>query len=367
MHFAILTQSAPPEICGIGDHSLKFAEALRNAGHRAAVLARRGTPSVGVEVVAGEIGPEWLATLVDCLDGLGANHLILQYTPLMFSSGRWHDERRLLRCWRNLARRWPTSLIVHETYFRVWWHPPSLLRGSIQLTMLRRLASYSRHVFTASEPLCDEMSDWRLARSPSRLPIGSNVSVAAIDVAELRQRHGITEGEIVLTLFSGGNNLRRLVGHVDMVDAALLERGVSCCWLLLGGVSRDWFDLAAPVLSPGFLSHACLSAHLQMTDIVLMPHVQGISAKRGTLMAALEHGLPVVGTTGVMTDSFWSNVEGVILVDANDVGGFAAAVTALCLDRRRQRELGSANAVYHGERFAWSRIVRKFLDVIETV
>ena len=366
MQFAILTQNAPPEICGIGDYSLKLAEALRAAGHRATVLARRGMAEDGVEIVPGEIGREWLATLADWLDRLGTDHLVLQYTPLMFSSGRWRIEPELLGCWRTLAAGRPTSLIVHETYFRVWWHPPSLLRGTIQKALLRRFAAQSRNVFTASEPLHEEMSGWGLARPPTRLPIGSNIPVAEADAPALRQSYGITEREVVLTLFSGGSSLKWSAGHVDMVEAEMNEAGIPHCWLLLGGIPRDWFSLTARVLSPGRLSPADLSAHLQLTDIFLMPHVEGLSAKRGTLMAALEHALPVVGTTGTMTDSFWSAVAGVTLVDAADAGGFAAAVAALCPRRQRRQDLGRTNAEYYREQFAWPKIARKFLDAIET-
>ena len=365
MHFALLTQNAPPQICGIGDHSLRFADALRAAGHHATVLARRGLSEDGVEIVPGEIGRDWLAAVVDRLDRFGSDHLILQYTPLMYSSGRWRIERELLRCWRSLCARRSTSLIVHETFFRVWWYPPSLLRGMIQRALLRRFAAGSRNVFSASEPLHEEMSGWALARTPVFLPIGSNIPVAEGDTPALRQSYGIAEREVVLALFGGGTSLKWSAGHVDMVEAKLNEAGIPHCWLLLGGIPRDWFSLTARVLSPGRLSSADLSAHLQLTDIFLMPHVSGLSAKRGTLMAALEHALPVVGTRGPMTDAFWSTVAGVMLVDVANAAKFAAAVVALCPDRQRRQTLGRKNAEYYREKFAWPKIARKFLDTIE--
>jgi glycosyltransferase involved in cell wall biosynthesis len=238
------------------------------------------------------------------------------------------------------------------------------LRGPIEKAFLKRLARASHDVFTASQPLHEEMSTWRLRRNPVLLPIGSNIPLTEADAASLRRRCGVAEEEIVLTLFGGGNSLKWSAGHVDRVEAALSEAGIAHCWLLLGGVPPDWFRLAARVLNPGRLSPADVSQHLRLTDIFLMPHVAGVSAKRGTLMAALQHGLPVVGTQGPFTDAFWAGVGGVRLFQTGDAAGLAGAVLALCRDRETRRLMGRENAEFFQEHFAWPRIARVLLDGI---
>ena len=315
-----------------------------------------------MEIVLGDIGRGWLAAVVGLLDRFGSDHVVLQYTPLMYSAGRWRIDRELLRCWRTLAAGRRSSLIVHEGYFRVWWHPPSLVRGTIQKTLLQGFVKEAHHVFTASEQLHWEMSEWALVRRPVLLPIGSNIPVVEGDAATWRRTHGIDEREIVLALFGGGNALKWSASHVDVVEAKLNEARIPHCWLLLGGVPRNWFNLKARVIDPGWLSPADLSAYMQLTDIFLMPHFVGIAARRTTLMAALEHALPVVGTSGSITESFWREVAGVTLIDAGDAEGFAAAALALCSDRQQRVELGRYNASYFREHFAWPKIVRKFLD-----
>jgi glycosyltransferase involved in cell wall biosynthesis len=170
----------------------------------------------------------------------------------------------------------------------------------------------------------------------------------------------------VLALFGGGTSLKWSAGHVNTLETVLNEGEIPHCWLLLGGVPREWFSLSTPVLIPGWLDSNALSAHLQLTDIVLMPHAFGLSAKRGTLMAALEHALPVVGTKGALTDSFWSALAGVMMVDIANAADFAAAVAVLCPDRRRQQTHGLQNAKYYREQLAWPNIAQKFLGAIDT-
>ena len=56
------------------------------------------------------------------------------------------------------------------------------------------------------------------------------------------------------------------------------------------------------VLTPGFLDAEIFAARLAATDVFLVPTVDGASTRRGSLMAALQHGLPVLATDGDLTD-----------------------------------------------------------------
>lgn len=292
------------------------------------------------------------------------DHLVLQYTPMLFSESDWRVDRAIVDFWHLVGARMPTSLIVHETYFRTWRHPPSLVRGASRKRVLKALAKASGHVFSASEPLVEEMSGWGLRQQPMRLPIGANIDVAPADRAVFRRSCGLSEDDIVLTLFGCANNLKLMPRHFQALEARLQESRIAHAWLLLGGVPRELLSPVVRVLSPGWLSPEALSAHLRMSDIFLMPHFCGISAKRGTLMAAMAHGLPVIGTRGVMTDRFWNDVPGVALFEERAVEDFAGGVAALCRDGGLRQSMGSQNADYFRANLTWPAIAAKFLNVI---
>ena len=51
----------------------------------------------------------------------------------------------------------------------------------------------------------------------------------------------------------------------------------------------------------GFLSPGRVSAHLAAADLMVMPYRDGVSLRRGTLMAVLAHGRPLLTTAPVAT------------------------------------------------------------------
>jgi glycosyltransferase involved in cell wall biosynthesis len=366
MHIAILTRSLPPENCGIGDHSLQLAQALRLQGNKVTIIAGRGNPERDVYITKDDWSKPGLNELRLQLEKLDIDHLVLQYTPLMFSGVRGKQNFSLLDFWKRCSLQWHTSIILHETYFRVWWYPFSLLKGTFEKRLMLLLVEASDHVFTASQPLENELCKKTLLRHKvHRLPLGSHFCAVKIDRENFRQRHNISPETNVLTLFGGGTNLWFQRSYVDALDRFLNESEIPIYWLFLGGIPSDWFRLQAPILSPGRLPVEDISAWLQMTDIFLMPNRCGLSAKRSTLSAALQHSLPVVGTHGEMTDDFWKDVLGVTLVSSNQSEQFQNAVMRLCMDKTLRESQGKENYSYFKENFSWETIAHTFLRKID--
>jgi glycosyltransferase involved in cell wall biosynthesis len=364
MKIALLTKSLLPGLCGIADHSINLVGELSSAGERVFVVAGRGREtSVHVDVEC-DWNHQGLEELFQKLESLDLDHLILQFTPLMYVVEKNRDGHELEQFWKQCAQRWETSIIVHETYFRAWWHPKSWINGMKEKRLLRNMVELSRFVFSASQPLVDELRKWRSNANVVFLPIGSNFPIVEIDREATRSRYGIGPDEIVLVLFGGGNSLKWMRGHVDATDSLLVANNVRVRWLLLGGVPADWFSLNSPVIAPGMLTERALSEWLQLANIFLMPHYSGLCGKRGTLMTAMQHGLSVVGTRTAMTDAYWSEVEGVKLLKRSDSRAFAGQVLALARDHRLRKALGETNRDYFNDHFTWQTIARQLIESV---
>lgn len=124
--------------------------------------------------------------------------------------------------------------------------------------------------------------------------------------------------------------------------------------------------LAKNVLLFGEIDDQRLAAIYGLADIFVMPNVPVVGDMEGFGIVALEacvNRLPVVasrleGITDAITDG-----ENGILVDPGDDAGFAKAILGLIADADERRRLGSRAHAHTLERFDWSKIVVRYLEV----
>jgi glycosyltransferase involved in cell wall biosynthesis len=93
--------------------------------------------------------------------------------------------------------------------------------------------------------------------------------------------------------------------------------------------------------------------------VLLQPYIDGASSRRGTLMAGLSHGRPVVSTVGDLSEALWAEQDGHALsvVPANATVAIAEAVLGLLDDRPRRQAMGRTAAALYESRFSIDRVV----------
>src|SRR5206468_1086025 len=77
------------------------------------------------------------------------------------------------------------------------------------------------------------------------------------------------------------------------------------------------YDRADHILRTGFVEAAQVSAHLLACDAVVLPYRDGVSFRRGSLMAALAHGCTIITTEPQTTMPELRDGENVRLVPAD--------------------------------------------------
>jgi glycosyltransferase involved in cell wall biosynthesis len=364
VHIVIITDKVPPINCGIGDHTLHLSKALRKYGFKVTIIARQGFPTKYVKILNEQSNSFFLELAKKKLLKLKPNFLILQFTPLMYDAFEANNTNKILSMWNAISSEYLSGIIVHETYFFAWWYPPSWINGIRQKNYLKKMIMPSAFVYTASKPLAIEITNWKINNSINWLPISSNFPDISIPREILRDKMGLSKDEILLVLFGGGNSLKWLSSHVNLADQFLFEAGIKVKWLLLGGASNDWFHLKAPIISPGFLPPSKISELLVASDIFLMPHYAGVSAKRGTLLAAMQSGLPVIGTRTFMTDDFLYKMKGIVLFSIFQRNLFAMEVLKLAKNKAKRKILGNLNRQFFATNLTWDLIAKTIIDNI---
>jgi glycosyltransferase involved in cell wall biosynthesis len=102
-------------------------------------------------------------------------------------------------------------------------------------------------------------------------------------------------------------------------------------------------------------------AEVLATASVLLFARDGISTRRGTAVAALAHGLPIVAFRGAETA--WPLTEaGILFCPLGDVKCLAECVIRIAHDPDLAAELRRKSRIAHERFFAWDKIASRFED-----
>lgn len=338
MRIAIVYAEESAGIDAIRDASFRLAEALGGAGQDAEVM----------------LGGRPRARSLR-----GFDLVLVQYNP--FSWGRWGFAPWLPAFVVALRlRRGPrVALVVHEPYvpIRNW---RTALMGAWQRAQLAVLLAAADVVFVSIEA-------WTrlLGRSAVHLPSGSNLPDRRETRDAERARLGISPKDFVVATL-GTDHPSHLAEPVVAALRGLAERDGRLLLLRLGAGPRvpDGLPAGIEAVVPGPLPAEELAARLSAADLFLAPFVDGVSTRRTSLMAALQHGLPVVGTDGPLTDGELRRSGALRLVSVEEPERFAAESVRLTGRPDERAELGRAARELYEQRYDWPVAARRVLEAM---
>jgi glycosyltransferase involved in cell wall biosynthesis len=315
-------------------------------------LCARGAPARYV--------PDGLSSLV--ADSEAAPWILLQYNP--FGYGKWGLAPGLVRDVLRLRRRNGTrrlAVMVHEAWVpMIDWR--STVMGLWQRLQLRSLVLLADRVMTSTEALARELGGGAV-----HLPIATNITPVSVTRAVARERLGL-DGRLVVALF-GRAHPSRALAYAGSAIAALADAhgGDRLTVLNLGA---DAPDVRVPdgvtVRSPGRQLADEISLELSAADVVLLPFFDGVSTRRGTLMAALAHGLPVIGLSGHNTDSVLAQAtDAIVLTAVGDRAAYARAAVELTREPARLQAIGEAGRRLYDSRFDWPVLVESVASQLD--
>jgi hypothetical protein len=374
-----VSSKAPPHTCGVGDYTINFSNNCKiklnlNINLVVEVTCDYQSEPITILPIVENWSPASFQTLFLTLKASNVQTIILQYTCWSYSPKGLNLD--LIPFWQQCSKHFQTILIAHETYLP--WsikHPGTWITSPRQKYLLKQLVQTSHQVFSGSEVYLQQikqLTPLRLARGNAHhqklhyLPIPSNIPPAPltpIQHQKIKQQLHIPPHYHILALFGCQESIHQ--DWLTKIDRHLQELNQPIYWLLLGNAQRITSPLLNPVIRPGHLTPNQLSHHLQIADLLLMPHRLGISAKRTTLMAALEHGIPIVGTHGYLTDAFFHNLPSIQLVPDHHYPQFAAQVIKAISDLSSLRNAAKATQTYYHDHLSWNVVTQTLLPYLK--
>jgi len=345
MRISVVYRDQGAPVDGIRDYSRGLTAALADRGANVSLHLTHGR----------ELPP----------NAVRADAVILQYNP--FAYGRRGFAPWLPRAVERLSRARPRPIIavmVHEPFFPLHgWR--GTLMGGWQRMQLAALRSPADVTFVSIEPWLGTVRNWGPRGSLHHVPIGSNLPDMRSHRPEARAELGVGEDTIVLAAF-GTAHPSRLMGHIASSAVALHEAGYSVVVLNLGAGAPALEEVAESVRieSPGRLEARELARRLSAADLFVAPFVDGVSSRRTTFAAALQHALPVVATDGASTDRFIRDARGACRLVPVQAGpaAFAEAVLELAREAPDRERLAQNARLLYEQKFAWPVIADLLLE-----
>ncbi|MBC7223884.1 MAG: glycosyltransferase family 4 protein [Anaerolineae bacterium] len=384
MKVLMVTAEFPPMQGGVGDYTALLSASLVQQG-------------VSVEVVTSRLPGEREASHVDmgypvhravrrwgwgCWGTLsrlarerGADLIHIQYQAAAYGM---HPAINLFPRWMRLrGAPWPCVVTFHD--LRVPYLFPKA--GPLRWRAIVALASGADAAILTNREDYDRLGE--VCRTPRyRIPLGPNFAPPP----DLPLWSPAEDGNRPFVLCHFGF-LNESKGCQDLVEALALvrARGAPRPFVLriVGGTAGDSDPtnvafrerlraqiaargLEEAVTWTGFLPPREASARLLESDLCVLPYRDGASFRRGTLLIALVHGLPVLTTEPVVPIPALRHGENVWLVRRQDPEALAEAILHLAGDVGLCRRLAQG-AWQLGCTFQWPQIAWDTKEVYRAV
>jgi glycosyltransferase involved in cell wall biosynthesis len=380
MRIGIVTGEFPPLAGGVGDYSRQLALALAAQGADVHVLTDVRCAAAGELAEGFTLHPviqRWtfpaLWQVRSLARSLRLDWLNIQYQAAAYGLGA--PIHFLLD-----AAGVPAIVTFHD--LRLPYLFPKA--GALRPWAVTHLARAARGA-VATDPADEAELRRRGVRRVTRIPIGSNIAPVppdGYDRAAWRAQQGVLPGDFLLGYFGFLNHSK---GGDTLIQAlaVLAERKARVKLLLIGGEAgaSDSTDAAFAaqierlvrrhglenyIRRTGFISPAEVSAHLLACDALALPYRDGVSLRRGSLMAALAHGCAIISTLPAAPVAELRDGDNLRLVPAESPEALVLAVTELLDAPALRARLGQA-AQATAALFRWDGIARRLLDFLASL
>lgn len=378
MRIALITPSFPPKSCGVGDHSSHLGRALRALGCEVSVWTGQGgalaDDSIGpVRVIKGPWSVRELAQLSRELEQKRPDLILVQYTPYLFDE-KGGPLNLALGPWLEHLKRSTRSKVVvfaHELHYPVEPSLAGIGKGVPQLAAFMGIAAVSDQMIFSCEAMFNQarrLVPWRKSRF-GWVPVGANVLPAN---ATASSNDIVRDDQLMLLHFGGSHKSHLLDWDLSALRAAREAFGDDKVVLVLAGVTQAKLEALQPQATSqrealralGYVSSQEVSGLLKRADLVLAPFSDGVSTRRGSVMAALAHGAPVASTQGIHTDRSFEWNEICALVSVGDERAYQQKVVALLSSELERKRVAKQGLKAYERHFSWQVLAQLLLSKV---
>jgi glycosyltransferase involved in cell wall biosynthesis len=388
VRICLLSARFPPQRCGVGDYTCFLAVALARLGFDVDVLTAQGEfdevlyplpPKVQVHRV---IDDSWhtrrLREVVRYIRRLDPRVLLIQYTPQAFDRRGITFAINLLPALVRVLDSIRVVTNFHEVYMPFGGSIQQRM-GAIWQRVAARLLASGSHVLSITAPEWEEcLRHVGIREQMNLIPVGSNIPMVTLggpERAQLRsQLLGGSEGLLIAGF--GAQHDRDIPAALFALSHLKKQQRTKLLWiggdtppdehrLCIEGATRA-NDLGVDDLEwTGVLPHTAVSKLLAACDLMLLPFVDGVSTRRTSAVTALQHGLPLLTTTGVQLHPWFIHGQNVYLVPRGDRRALANGLLDLAGRPALRTNLAQGGRTTYEKHFSWEIIGQRVCSLLQ--
>jgi len=189
------------------------------------------------------------------------------------------------------------------------------------------------------------------------IPIYSNIGKSN-DKFITRKSLGIKEDDFIITVFSPNGSGKMMVNVIQVFNQlkTIYPNLVLC---ILGCENKRKHN---GIISVSQSPESEISNILRLSNAYFCPFIDGVSSRRGSLLAAMCHDLPIVTTIGESTDELFHESP-VFMAQANDLNSMKLELSKLILDKRYRQEKSEKIKKFYQKYFDCSVATKKYLSL----
>ena len=255
--------------------------------------------------------------------------------------------------------------------------------GPLRYQAVLTLARSSDGVIVTNRGDHDRLSNEKSIASLRHIPIGSNIKPQPppdFNLRVWRAALGFQPADIVVGYFGFLNASK---GIETLLQGLRIARnsGLPAKLLMIGGRTGtsdpaniiyarevdqmiEDLDLLDHVTWTGFVDSTAVSGHLMAADLIALPYRDGMSFRRGSLMAALAHSCTIITTQPEVDVPELNTDQHVRLIPPDSPTALAIAIEDLADNEELCRKMGK-NAAELAQQFTWERIAARTADYFQ--
>jgi hypothetical protein len=271
---------------------------------------------------------------------------------------------------RTSLRGAEVDLIVHEPFLSFWEGTfRQDLAAAVHRLMAVLILKAAKRVWLTTPSWEKMLLPYTMGRSLQFqwLPVPSNIPVHS------GQERATTEGTKVLGHF--GSYGRGIADLLWQILPRLLQHDAGRTMVLMGRGSHEFRNemvakhpwMESRLVATGRLGPEELSDRLSSCDVVLQPYPDGVTTRRSSIMAALQHGIPAVTTIGRLSEQLWSDCGAVAIAPSARPDEFVKVTEALIDDPFELAKLKAAACLFYHHYFDLPRTIQRLRADVSVV